>query len=564
PFATQQALTWQWTGVSAHNLIHVFSPFGSPPTYEMMGSNRPRAIASPLQAPAAWAVSGVTSGLLPVVIGSTGADGLPEGSSVVVADETSARALLETNSSEPFALLLRETLAAKLNVSHAAGFGERLPASNIYATTSSLRETLQAAEAAIRGPRSLANPDQVKRLTALLGAANLGDLTYIQPGVPIPADLAADDDGDTIINGKDNCPPLKNEDQTDSDGDGVGDACRVNPFVRCVFSSSPGQYRAFIGYESPLGFRAIPVGRRNHFTGGAEDRGQPSIFRGGSHDDVFSVDFTTPIAWVLEDTTLQISAELPSCNGSEIARVPFAQRVALFGAEGVTLQQGVQVKAGGDFASVVSGAGLDVGTKAVLGAAWARGDVGVNNKAEIRGELISGGQVDAHGGSSIAGPVEEHAFVPEHHLDWVVQFTGGESFRVRRGTAERAPGSYGAVSVENGGSLRLSAGVYFFESLLLAPGGQLVLDGDTFIYVANTLSLDGQVRDVSGTAPRALFGYFGSETLKLKSAFVGTLIAPHAQVELWPVTGGHHGAFFARSILAHSNAVIEFVPPLSP
>lgn len=40
-----------------------------------------------------------------------------------------------------------------------------------------------------------------------------------------PADPNADDDGDTVLNGQDNCPAVANTNQTDTDGDNLGDAC---------------------------------------------------------------------------------------------------------------------------------------------------------------------------------------------------------------------------------------------------------------------------------------------------------------------------------------------------
>jgi hypothetical protein len=35
----------------------------------------------------------------------------------------------------------------------------------------------------------------------------------------------ASTDGDTLLDCRDNCPTVSNEDQADSDGDGIGDAC---------------------------------------------------------------------------------------------------------------------------------------------------------------------------------------------------------------------------------------------------------------------------------------------------------------------------------------------------
>jgi hypothetical protein len=37
--------------------------------------------------------------------------------------------------------------------------------------------------------------------------------------------FANDEDSDGIVDGYDNCPFTSNSDQTDSDGDGIGDAC---------------------------------------------------------------------------------------------------------------------------------------------------------------------------------------------------------------------------------------------------------------------------------------------------------------------------------------------------
>lgn len=43
-----------------------------------------------------------------------------------------------------------------------------------------------------------------------------------------PADPNADDDGDTVLNGQDNCPTITNINQTDTDADGLGDACDID------------------------------------------------------------------------------------------------------------------------------------------------------------------------------------------------------------------------------------------------------------------------------------------------------------------------------------------------
>jgi hypothetical protein len=65
--------------------------------------------------------------------------------------------------------------------------------------------------------------------TAVVGAAAWDDDGGTDSGAAYVFDSSADKDGDGILNASDNCPLAANLDQTDTDGDGYGDACdRVN------------------------------------------------------------------------------------------------------------------------------------------------------------------------------------------------------------------------------------------------------------------------------------------------------------------------------------------------
>jgi hypothetical protein len=62
--------------------------------------------------------------------------------------------------------------------------------------------------------------------TTLLGGTAIDVLSHRQvTGELTLSKNAPDPDGDGVVSAIDNCPDASNADQTDSDGDGIGDAC---------------------------------------------------------------------------------------------------------------------------------------------------------------------------------------------------------------------------------------------------------------------------------------------------------------------------------------------------
>ncbi|HEY3495801.1 MAG TPA: thrombospondin type 3 repeat-containing protein, partial [Polyangiaceae bacterium] len=296
--------TWQWEGVKAVNAFHVFTPFGSPTTHEVLGARRLRTKLTTAEQPYYWEERSALEAALPVVLGKRYADGRLEGTSLEVGDASTALEILGNSDETPEGELRRQLLVAKLNGARGALLGENITGALVYGTTRTVRETLRAADAAVAGVDLLRDQAKTERLVQLLSSVNLGELTYQQPGVPFPEEPMADLDEDGVVDLKDNCPTVANPAQEDEDDNRIGDACNVLPSVSCVLARSPGEYTAYFGYENPLSQRTIAAGTRNGVTSSAGEREfeQPSEFWGGLEAQAFRADFSgsEQLTWALE------------------------------------------------------------------------------------------------------------------------------------------------------------------------------------------------------------------------------------------------------------------------
>lgn len=564
---------WQWENVGASNAIHVFAPLGSPTTYELVGAARRVRGLSHAKAADYWREHpDEIEPQLPLVLGTRAGDGSPEGHSNVVGSVDDAARILSHSSDDLLAELQAQALLAKLNRGRGLQFGETLDAALVYGSTITVRTTLQEADEVLTGSQLQLDEARTGRLVQLLNAVNQGEVNYRQPGVPFPDEPMLDDDADGIFNFKDNCPSVPNDDQMDTDGDRVGDACALLPMARCVVQRSADRYAAFVGYDNPLSYRSIPAGVRNRFVGDQLDRGQPTEFRGGRDDAAFAVSFAADetLTWQLEGQDLEISKALPRCTGRELFSVPNVKQPALYGLDYVVIGENSTIDAGAGTklpATVFSAGPIDVGANSRVGDLMSSGALSVGDHSLVRGLAVAGADVWRGSNVELRGELLEQSFVRAHDISWVNDFEGASSEDLRVRAGERvvlAPGAYGTISVEPGGVLELGEGLFQADALVVGLRAEILVTSDeATLHVARRLAIDGQVAASSSAREGAfVIAYFGSDEAVLTGPFAGRIVAPKAQLTL----GGdlrtrYTGAFFARSIeVMPGTEIVAFSP----
>jgi len=340
--------------------------------------------------------------------------------------------------------------------------------------------------------------------------------------------------------------------------------CRIEPTAQCVLQTGTTTYRAYLGYFNPLQFRSIQVGPRNRF-GGTADRGQPTEFGEGEQESVFSVDFTAgqTLDWTLDGQTLRIASDLERCGGDVLTQVPGLNHVAGFATDFLTVEDGVVVDSA---ATLLSGNDLQTGSGARLGSVWATDDVILGLNTVVSGSAVAGDDV-VRIGATVTGPVVENAFVPSQSLNWNMTFAAhSPNVTVFAGqNVVLAPGSYGELSVQLGGKVRLSTGIYMLEELEVARTGELIIDetaGPVRIYVRDSISHDGTTRSATAAAIRPTIGYFGILNASIRGAFTGTIIAPRGSINLGLLgtTPQFVGAFFGKNLTVRRGAKLNAFP----
>jgi len=191
--------------------------------------------------------------------------------------------------------------------------------------------------------------------------------------------------------------------------------------------------------------------------------------------------------------------------------------------------------------------------------------VNLGREAVVHGDVRTGGRVLRAERARIEGSVTENANIPNTTLRRRATFDVSSprtDVRVRRGTTlaePMVPGAYGDLHLEDGSRATLRTGNYLFEDVDLGRVATLVIDdreGPVFVYVEKGLEHRGTVESTSGDFPGLVVLGTGHGTMKIRSPFRGSIVAPDGKIEFLGdddkdcdvADAVHEGTFFAESI----------------
>ena len=349
--------------------------------------------------------------------------------------------------------------------------------------------------------------------------------------------ISGDTDGDGVPNAIDNCPTVPNPDQADTDHDGIGDACQIQPAVSCVSGPGAGTFTANFGYDNPGLARTIAIGGDNEFLGSTPDLGQPRAFVPGVQTSVVSVPFArgTSVSWVLDDTTRtadDTTCPLQACvvGTSSLGLAVGASVSSGIATDNLTMGASSVVNGGANLNGAVSIAGTLNGVVDITGAA----------PSTANGELVGAGAVT---GTVVTGAGRQAVLATQ-------TVTPGTANVTLHAGAALAPGNYGAVTANAG--MTFTAGTYNLASLTIGGGPHVTFDtskGAITILVQGAVTINGAMEATGDPTKLTLYSAASGAAVTFNSSgaasFPGTILAPNGQITIgsgYTITGCVGGA----------------------
>ncbi len=207
---------------------------------------------------------------------------------------------------------------------------------------------------------------------------------------------------------------------------------------------------------------------------------------------------------------------------------------------------------------------LSVGAHAKTGTVWSAGNVLLRSASTVTGDVNVGAMLTRQDGTTITGDVKyTSSLSPADAFSWSVTWpaTSRGSRDVQGGQTDvEAPGRLGAVSVKANGTLKLSSGVYYVDSLTFDALSRLLLDqsaGPITVYTRGGFTFRGSEQTTSGAPADLLLVAIGTTPIPVETSFTGTVVAPSATLTLGSNGGSFVGSFYAHDIAVRADVTIQ-------
>lgn len=261
-------------------------------------------------------------------------------------------------------------------------------------------------------------------------------------------------------------------------------------------------------------------------------------------------------------------ATLP--HGQEGNCVSFGE-LCLWANGTMTIADRVEVRGSINGYAPVANAGTgetNIGCDAKVGDAYVRGQLVVRNRGHVYGTAHTDrNPVLQDGPQQISNGVVPVATTHIAGLAFSITFPSGNNGPVSLEPDRQrsiAPGAYSAVSIKSRSTLKLTAGVYTFESFGIEPQARVELDcsaGGVIIHVRGDCFVRGDFFERSGKTIDLFLGCHGTGTVSIERPFRGTLVVPNGTLYLASLNGGSHsGSFFGKNVSIQPGNIITHAP----
>lgn len=243
------------------------------------------------------------------------------------------------------------------------------------------------------------------------------------------------------------------------------------------------------------------------------------------------------------------------------------QNVTVGATDALTIGDRVRIE-GTATVSKASTGKIQSGTWTKLRGLVSGGQVVLDENDEVNGDIRSGAALTKPKSANVLGSVVENTPLgPNKTISWAYAWDSTSQGNVIVNANQRqvlAPGTYGSLTMNSQGELRLRTGAYVFGNIVVNSASKLVIDdasGPVQIYASGTFNYQGSIIGATSGLPRLVVGLTTTTATTISAPFTGILIAPNAPLSLQAAAPqGHRAVFYGKTVTIQPDVVVRNYP----